>query len=72
MERQTLAELATALRSGEISSRQLTEASLGVQVNAAIADSLGLCLFGRSVTDANHQLIIDALRPHAQELGIAG
>ncbi len=40
---------------------ELTEASLGVQVNAAIADSLGLCLFGRSATDANHELIINAL-----------
>jgi aldehyde:ferredoxin oxidoreductase len=43
------------------STEELTEASLGVQVNAAIADSLGLCLFGRSVTDANHQLIVNAL-----------
>jgi aldehyde:ferredoxin oxidoreductase len=43
------------------STQELTEASLGVQVNAAIADSLGLCLFGRSVTDAHHQLIADAI-----------
>jgi aldehyde:ferredoxin oxidoreductase len=43
------------------STEELTEASLGVQVNAAIADSLGLCLFGRSVTDANHELIVNAL-----------
>jgi aldehyde:ferredoxin oxidoreductase len=40
---------------------ELTEASMGIQVNAAIADSLGLCLFGRSVTDAHHALIITAL-----------
>jgi aldehyde:ferredoxin oxidoreductase len=43
------------------STAELTEASLGVQVNAAIADSLGLCLFGRSVTDAHHELIVTAL-----------
>ncbi len=35
--------------------------SLEVQVNSAAADSLGLCVFGRSVTNANHAKIIDAL-----------
>jgi aldehyde:ferredoxin oxidoreductase len=43
------------------STQELTEASLGVQINAAVADSLGLCLFGRSVTDAHHELIANAI-----------
>lgn len=40
---------------------QLVEASLGAQINAAAADSLGLCIFGRSVTDTNAELIVTAL-----------
>jgi aldehyde:ferredoxin oxidoreductase len=40
---------------------ELTEASLGVQVNSAAADSLGLCVFGRYVTDVAHDLVITAL-----------
>ena len=40
---------------------QLVEASFGVQVNVAVADSLGLCIFGRSVTDTNPDLIVTAL-----------
>ena len=43
------------------STEELTAASLQVQANCAAADSLGLCLFGRSVTDDHHQLIIDAI-----------
>jgi len=43
------------------STEQLVEASLGVQVNSAAADSMGLCVFGRSVTDVSHELIIQAL-----------
>ncbi len=49
---------------------ELAEASLGVQVNCAAADSLGLCLFGRSVTDTHHELIIQAFNDaHGTELG---
>ena len=40
---------------------ELAALSLEVQVNSAAADSLGICVFGRSVTNANHAKIIDAL-----------
>ena len=43
------------------STEELTAMSMEVQVSCAAADSLGLCLFGRSVTGANIQMIIDAL-----------
>ncbi len=43
------------------STEELVAASLGAQVSAAAADSLGLCIFGRSVTDTNPQLIVNAL-----------
>jgi len=43
------------------STEQLVTASLGAQVSAAAADSLGFCIFGRSVTDTNPQLIVSAL-----------
>ncbi len=39
----------------------LAQQSYLMQVNCAIADSLGLCIFGRSVTDANRQFIADAI-----------
>ena len=32
-----------------------------MQVNSAVADSIGLCVFGRSVTDGNLKLIADAM-----------
>jgi aldehyde:ferredoxin oxidoreductase len=40
---------------------QLVEASLGIQVACAAADSLGLCIFGRSVTNVSAELIVTAL-----------
>ena len=40
---------------------ELVAVSLAAQVNAAVADSLGLCIFGRSVTDTNPELIVGAL-----------
>lgn len=40
---------------------ELVELSLGVQINCAAWDSLGLCVFGRSVSNINHPLIIEAL-----------
>jgi aldehyde:ferredoxin oxidoreductase len=43
------------------STEELTEASLDIQTDCAGADSLGLCLFGRSVTNVNQGLIVDAL-----------
>lgn len=40
---------------------EVTEMSLGAQKNSAAADSMGLCIFGRSVTETNSQLIVDAI-----------
>jgi aldehyde:ferredoxin oxidoreductase len=40
---------------------ELTEASYGAQVTSAIADSTGLCVFGRSVTDVNLDLVAKAI-----------
>ena len=34
---------------------------MGAQVDAAAADTLGICIFGRSVTDSNHGFMVDAL-----------
>ena len=39
----------------------MTAASLDIQTLCASADSLGLCLFGRSVTNENEAFIVDAL-----------
>ncbi len=46
---------------GEHSTSELVELSMDTQVNCAAGDSIGICVFGRSVTNNNHQLIIDAL-----------
>ena len=43
------------------STEELSALSLEVQINSAVADSLGLCVFGRAVTNNNHAEIIDAL-----------
>ena len=43
------------------STEELTEASLNIQVKCAAVDSLGLCVFGRSVTNVNPELIVTAL-----------
>ena len=40
---------------------ELTEASMEVQTLCAAADSLGLCVFGRSVTNINLELVVGAL-----------
>jgi len=40
---------------------EIVAASMGAQVVAASADSLGMCIFGRSVTDTNQEFIADAL-----------
>jgi len=39
---------------------ELVEASLGIQTACAAADSLGLCIFGRSVTNVSADLIVAA------------
>ena len=43
------------------STQDLLEASMDAQVNCAAGDSIGLCVFGRSVTNINHPMIIEAL-----------
>ena len=40
---------------------ELVKASLDIQVNCAAADSIGLCMFGRSVTNVNKAFIIGAI-----------
>jgi aldehyde:ferredoxin oxidoreductase len=40
---------------------ELTEQSFTAQVGSAIADSMGLCIFGRSVTDTHRAMIADAV-----------
>ncbi len=40
---------------------ELVEASLGIQTACAAADSLGLCIFGRSVTSVSAELVVNAL-----------
>jgi aldehyde:ferredoxin oxidoreductase len=40
---------------------ELVAESLRMQINSAVADSFGLCVFGRSVTDDNLKLIADAI-----------
>jgi aldehyde:ferredoxin oxidoreductase len=40
---------------------ELTEASLEIQALCAAADSLGLCLFGRSVTNTQQDFVVNAL-----------
>jgi aldehyde:ferredoxin oxidoreductase len=40
---------------------ELVAASLGIQTLCAAADSLGLCIFGRSVTNVSTELVVGAL-----------
>jgi len=48
---------------------ELVDASMEIQTNCAIADSLGLCVFGRSVTDAHREMIATALNDaHGTEM----
>ena len=43
------------------STEELAEASLTIQTACATADSLGLCIFGRSVTNVSAELVVTAL-----------
>ncbi len=43
------------------STEELVGESLTVQMLCAAADSVGLCLFGRSVTNINHDLVVGAI-----------
>jgi len=36
---------------------ELVDASMKAQISAAAADSMGMCIFGRVVTDTNHELL---------------
>jgi aldehyde:ferredoxin oxidoreductase len=45
----------------EDSTKELVDMSMDTQVNCAAGDSLGLCVFGRSVTNLNHPMIVEAL-----------
>ncbi|MBT4933136.1 MAG: aldehyde ferredoxin oxidoreductase [Rhodospirillaceae bacterium] len=40
---------------------ELAEQSFEMQVHSAVADSFGLCIFGRSVTNTHHQLIANGV-----------
>ena len=41
--------------------RELAAASLDAQFKFAVSDSMGLCIFGRSVTDANYEMMAEAV-----------
>ena len=43
------------------STEELSEMSLEVQINSAAADSLGLCVFGRTVTNNSHAELLDTI-----------
>jgi aldehyde:ferredoxin oxidoreductase len=56
----TAGNLPTFKSEGKTTS-ELVDASLDIQTACAAVDSLGLCVFGRSVTNVNHELIATAL-----------
>jgi aldehyde:ferredoxin oxidoreductase len=49
---------------------ELAAESLKMQINSAVADSLGICVFGRTVTDVNLELISNAIND-AFDIGVA-
>ena len=49
------------LKTREMDLSSMIEQSLVVQTNTAATDSLGLCIFGRSVTEPNVEFIVNAL-----------
>ncbi len=49
------------LKSREKGLDELLEASLAAQITSAATDSLGLCIFGRSVTNANTDFLANAV-----------
>jgi aldehyde:ferredoxin oxidoreductase len=49
------------LKTREMDAAAIVTQSLGVQTTTAATDSLGLCIFGRSVTEAQLQFITDAI-----------
>ena len=49
------------LKTREMDAESLLEQSLTIQTSAAATDSLGLCIFGRSVTEPNTEFLANAL-----------
>jgi aldehyde:ferredoxin oxidoreductase len=49
------------LKTREMDAAAIVAQSLAVQTNAAATDSLGLCIFGRTVTETNTQFLADAI-----------
>jgi aldehyde:ferredoxin oxidoreductase len=49
------------LKTREMDLPSLIEQSLVAQTNCAATDSLGLCIFGRSVTEPNIEFIVNAI-----------
>lgn len=52
---------APSFASTDKSVAEVARESYRMQVNSALADSFGLCVFGRTVTDPNRKLIADAI-----------
>ena len=50
-----------AFECADKSVEELAQQSFDIQVHSAIADSFGLCVFGRSVTNTHHLLIADGI-----------
>lgn len=48
------------LNSHEMELEELLEQSLDVQTTVAATDSIGLCIFGRSVTDVNYEFLAES------------
>jgi len=40
---------------------ELVDVSMQAQISAAAADSMGLCIFGRAITDTNHEMLIETI-----------
>ena len=56
----------------DMSTAQVVAASLEVQASWAGVDSLGLCIFGRSVTNVSHELIVNAINDaHGTKLDVS-
>src|SRR5262249_47766108 len=49
------------LNTRQMDTDALLAQSLAAQTSTAAADSLGLCIFGRSVTDTNYAFLVDAM-----------
>ncbi len=48
---------------------ELVDVSMQAQISSAAADSMGMCIFGRLITDANHQLLNQTIHSiHAVEV----